>query len=159
MFKKVLTVVSGLLILAGSAYAADTTYRDTNGHPVSTSAATPLPVQPGDGTNQQSFNTNGAAAVTMGVLDPLGCQQWSGANLNAAVGLASLGTGIPTGATIVSIQAEDQNIRWRDDGTSPTASVGMRLFVGETITYSGDLTAIELIEEANDAKGNACYYK
>src|SRR4051812_29563764 len=37
----------------------------------------------------------------------------------------------------VMIQAEDANIRWRDDGGDPTASMGMLLNIGDTFLYTG----------------------
>lgn len=86
---------------------------------------------------------------------PLGCEQETA--LSPATQLS--GGVVPTGATVVLFQAEDQNIRWRDDGTNPTASVGMRLMAGESFLYTGDLKVLRLIEEAASAKVNTCYYK
>lgn len=56
------------------------------------------------------------------------------------------------------IQALNQNVRWRDDGTDPTSSVGMRLHAGHTIPYYGDIRAIRLIEEASGAEVNVSVY-
>ena len=60
---------------------------------------------------------------------------------------------------VALIQAEDQNVRWRDDGTDPTASVGMLLEAGKDMLYTGDLGAIKFIEEAASAKLNVSYYE
>jgi hypothetical protein len=49
-------------------------------------------------------------------------------------------------------------VRWRDDGTAPTASVGMPLAVGVPLQYDGDLTNIKFIETAASAKLNISYY-
>ena len=65
---------------------------------------------------------------------------------------------VPTDARIALIRAEDQNVRWRDDGTAPTASVGMQLAVDEDILYTGNLSAIQFIEETTSAKVNVSYY-
>ena len=46
----------------------------------------------------------------------------------------------------------------RDDGTAPTASVGMPLAVGVPLQYDGDLTGIKFIEQAASAKLNISYY-
>lgn len=66
----------------------------------------------------------------------------------------------PTGqaATLIWIQAQDQNVRWRDDGTAPDADTGMILYAGDSIWYNGDITAIQFIETAASAKLNCAYY-
>lgn len=67
---------------------------------------------------------------------------------------------VPTGATMALIQAEDQNVRWRPDGssTAPTASVGIVLEAGKDIFYTSDLSALRFIEEATSAKLNVAFY-
>lgn len=82
---------------------------------------------------------------------PLGYEQ---INPASATGLTP-----PTGATLALLQAEDQAVRWRDDGVDPTASVGMRLAASEEFWYDGDLDAIRFIEEASVAELNVGYYK
>lgn len=61
-------------------------------------------------------------------------------------------------ATIALITPETQGVRWRDDGTAPTASVGMPLAAGVTLQYDGDLTKIQFIEQTSSAKLNISYY-
>jgi len=56
------------------------------------------------------------------------------------------------------IIAEGQAVRWRDDDTAPTATVGMPLAVGVPLQYDGDLTKIKFIEQAVGAKLNISYY-
>jgi hypothetical protein len=56
------------------------------------------------------------------------------------------------------IVAEGQAVRWRDDGTAPTATVGMPLAVGIPLQYDGDLTNIKFIEQVAGAKLNISYY-
>lgn len=84
-------------------------------------------------------------------LDPLGYQQIT--NLTSAVGLT-----VPEGATRAFIQAEAQQVRWRDDNTNPTTSVGMVLDAGSSIYYVGDLSKIKFIEITASAKLNVTYY-
>lgn len=79
-------------------------------------------------------------------------------SLTSAVGLSTLAT-IPSTATRVLLQAEDQDIRWRDDGTDPTTSVGMKLEARQTIEYAGDLSAIRFIAVVAGAKLNVLYYR
>lgn len=62
-------------------------------------------------------------------------------------------------AKLVLLQAETQNVRWRDDGTAPTASVGMILYAGaDPYPYDGDLNKIRFIEVAASAKLNCSYF-
>lgn len=82
---------------------------------------------------------------------PLGYEQVT--TLSAAAGLTP-----PSGADRALIQAVTQDVRWRDDGTSPTASVGMLLAAGSTLDYDGDLSTFEAIETAASAELNVSYY-
>ena len=81
----------------------------------------------------------------------LGYQQIT--SLSSAAGLTP-----PQGATLALIVPESQNVRWRDDGTNPTASVGMPIFVGASLSYDGDFNKIKFIEESASAKLNISYY-
>ena len=81
----------------------------------------------------------------------LGYQQIT--SLSAATALT-----VPTGATAALIVASTQNIRWRDDGTNPTASVGMPVLVDTYFTYDGDLNRIRFIEQSSGAVLNVSYY-
>ena len=58
----------------------------------------------------------------------------------------------------VLLQPETQNVRWRDDGTAPTASVGMPLATGTSLSYDGDLKAIRFIQQTASAVLNVSYY-
>lgn len=82
----------------------------------------------------------------------LGYQQIT--SLAAAAGLT-----VPPGATYAVISPGAQAVRWRDDGTNPTATVGMPIPVNGVFTYAGDLTAIKFIEQAASAQLNISYYK
>jgi len=81
----------------------------------------------------------------------LGYQQIT--SLSSAAGLTP-----PQGATLALIVPETQNVRWRDDGTDPTASVGMPIFVGASLSYDGDFNKIKFIQETASAKLNISYY-
>ncbi len=90
--------------------------------------------------------------VITGRRPPAGCVQMS--TLSSAIALSS----IPEKARLVYIQAETQSIRWRDDGTSPTASVGNLIQAGDTIEYDGDISQVKIIETTTSAKANLAYY-
>lgn len=87
----------------------------------------------------------------IGYRKPLGYEQIT--SLSAAAGLT-----VPAGATVAVIIATAQAVRWRDDGTNPTGTVGMPLAVNTELTYSGTLSAIKFIESAASAVLNVSYY-
>lgn len=65
---------------------------------------------------------------------------------------------VPTGATRALIAPLTQTVRWRDDGTNPTASVGMPVAAGTYLSYDGDLNRIRFIEASASAELNITYY-
>lgn len=86
------------------------------------------------------------------VYTPLGYQQ-----------ITSVPTGtfltVPTGARMAQICVETQAVRYRDDGTAPTASVGQPQAAGTCFTYSGSLPAIQFIQQTGTALLDALYYR
>jgi hypothetical protein len=74
-------------------------------------------------------------------------------DMDPAVGLT-----VPDGAQFASIQCEAADVRWRDDGTEPTSTVGMVLASGETMLYQGDLSAIRFFETSANSVLNVTYY-
>jgi hypothetical protein len=85
---------------------------------------------------------------------PLGYQQVT--SLSSAATLT-----VPANAQRALIVAESQAVRWRDDGTAPTGSVGFPLPIGVPFEYTGGfaaLSTIQFIEQTASAKLNVCYY-
>lgn len=87
-----------------------------------------------------------------GHLVPNGYQQIT--SLVAATALT-----VPDKTVLAVIQPESQNVRYRDDGVNPTASVGMRIVANDIVFYTGDMAAIRFIEETASAKLNVTYYR
>lgn len=83
----------------------------------------------------------------------LGYQQIT--SLAAAANLPT----IPSTADCCVIVAETQAVRFRDDGTNPTAAIGIPLAVGVEFFYIGPLANIKFIEQTASAKLNIAYYK
>lgn len=83
---------------------------------------------------------------------PLGYQQITG--LSTAKGLT-----IPNGARYAVVIPETQAIRYRDDGTAPTAAVGMPIAALGVLIYEGTLSKIQFIEQTASAKLNVLYYR
>lgn len=87
-------------------------------------------------------------------MTPLGYQQLT--SLSASTALT-----VPAGARTAIIEADTvaaKIVRWRDDGSAPTATVGMELAVGSTVVYTGNLANLRFIEVAASAKLNVSYY-
>jgi hypothetical protein len=62
--------------------------------------------------------------------------------------------------SLVVIKAEAQAVRYRDDGTAPTATVGMPVAVTDTpISYEGTISALQFISQTGSGVVNAIFYK
>jgi len=82
----------------------------------------------------------------------LGYQQIT--DLSAAVALT-----IPVGTAFAIVTPQTQAVRWRDDGTDPTASVGYPLAAGAELQYAASsLTRLKFIEQTASAALNVSYY-
>lgn len=91
-------------------------------------------------------------ARNLGDVQPKGYQQLTVSN--TAVSLT-----VPTGALGALIQCQSNGVRWRDDGTDPTASVGMTLDTPNILDYDGTLSKLRLIRSGgSDSILNISYY-
>ena len=66
---------------------------------------------------------------------------------------------VPAGATIAQICVEGAGVRYRDDGVTPTASVGMPAAAGACFQYSGPLSVVQFIAQSGSATIDVLYYK
>jgi len=90
--------------------------------------------------------------INQGASIALGYQQLTSIDASSALT-------IPAGTAYCVFQCEAQAIRWRDDGTAPTASVGFPLAVAVNYTYdAGQLSALRVISQVAGAKLNVVYY-
>ena len=83
---------------------------------------------------------------------PLGYQQIT--PLSTAQSLT-----VPAGATLAIVSAQGADAVWRDDGTPPTATVGMPLYAGQPVTFGGDLASVQFIQTQATTTLNVSYYK
>lgn len=84
---------------------------------------------------------------------PMGYQQIT--SLSAATVLT-----VPAGATVALIKAEVQNVRWRDDGVAPTATVGNIMQTSDAaFLYLGNLLAFQVIQVTTSATLDVSYYR
>ena len=62
--------------------------------------------------------------------------------------------------SLVVIKAEAQAVRYRDDGTAPTASVGMPVAVADApIYYEGSIPSLQFIAQTAGGVVDLLYYK
>lgn len=81
------------------------------------------------------------------------------ATLSSSIGLTIPTAADGTKANACLMVATGQNVRWRDDGTAPTASVGMLMKTTDApFYYDGDLSAIRFLESSASAVLNVNYY-
>ncbi|MBI1214138.1 MAG: hypothetical protein GC190_21965 [Alphaproteobacteria bacterium] len=96
----------------------------------------------------------GLSGEPIPVLKPLGYQQIVG--LAAATALT-----VPAGATYAVVVAEGQAVRYRADGTNPTAAIGQPIAVGVSTVFrmtNADLVALKFIQQSATATLNIDYY-
>jgi len=87
----------------------------------------------------------------MPIRNSLGFQQ-------ITVSTTAIGITAPKGQRAL-ISTETSNVRWRDDGTDPTASVGFLLETGTVLGFDGNLAAIKFIKvSGSDATVNVALY-
>ena len=88
-------------------------------------------------------------------LTPLGYEQITSVDNVTAATLT-----VPPGAKYAWVQIELGDARWRDDGTSPTATVGFPLLqdTGFFFQEGASLPALEFIAQTTDVTVNVSYY-
>lgn len=97
--------------------------------------------------------------VADGNLEPLGYARYD--TLSSAVSLSdspAAGIAKPAAARLALFVVKDQAVRWRDDGSAPTASAGIPIEVDIPFWYNGDLDALQFIEVTAGAELNVAYY-
>lgn len=78
-------------------------------------------------------------------LEPLGFQRI------ATITTTVVNLTVPNGASYAYIQADGGALRWRDDGTQPTATVGHLLAADDDLWYVADLNKIQFIRNTGEA--------
>lgn len=66
---------------------------------------------------------------------------------------------VPTGATIAQFCIETAAIRYRDDGTDPSTTVGMPAAAGGCFSYSGPLRSFRFIAQTGSPVVNVLFYQ
>jgi hypothetical protein len=85
--------------------------------------------------------------------------------ISAGAGQMALAVGtnttltVPPGATLAEICVETANIRYRDDGTAATASLGIPVSAGTCFAYSGPLASMSFTAQSGSPTIDVSYYK
>lgn len=112
-----------------------------------------------------SANAQSNVIAKSGPYVPLGYCQITSLNSAVALVTASCATGsVPAGATIAEICVETASVRYRDDGTAPTTTVGMPVVATATspncYAYAIiPMTAVQFIAVSGSPVVNVLFYK
>jgi hypothetical protein len=101
----------------------------------------------------------GSQAVITGNRRPLGYVQATlGTSTAVALTLPTPPTGYSCNFAIIQNQDATNAVTWRDDGTDPTTTVGMRIPAGGELQYAGDVAKLKLLGAAGTPIINAAIY-
>lgn len=89
---------------------------------------------------------------------PAGYSQLTTMTAAKNLGQGSLGA-IPAGAAYALVTCEAQGVRWRDDSTPPTATVGMPMAAGDSMMIDTAIPAIQFIAQTAGAILNVTFWK
>lgn len=144
------TVLSGAMIVAQP--ASSPTATQANGLRLEV-GATPLVLPVTSGQKLAGIEATDGPS-TPGCITPVGYQQIT--SLSAAATLT-----VPTGARCALIVPEAAAVRFRLDGTAPTATVGTPLAIGQPVTLNGPaaLAAAQFIQQAAGGIINVSFSK
>lgn len=92
-------------------------------------------------------------ARSQSVYQMLGYQQIAG--MTSATPLT-----IPLGAPRWALMCvEIAGVRYRDDGSAPTSSIGQPILAGQCVAYSGPMGSFQAIQQTSGAVLNVSYYR
>lgn len=94
--------------------------------------------------------------VNTDFVKPLGYCQLTATG--SAAQMSTCSGGIPARSIWAVICVETANIRWRDDGTNPTTTVGMPITAGNCLDYSGTFNTFAFIAVSGSPVLNISFY-
>lgn len=99
------------------------------------------------------MQTGFLAEVPLGYFQPAAVD--AATTLVSIIGAANAAKGV----VLVLVTPQTQAIRWRDDGTAPTAAVGYPLAVGAELRYTGrGISNLQFISQVAGAIVNVVIY-
>jgi hypothetical protein len=110
------------------------------------------------GPSQAQTHRDQAGTITAGVT-PIFLYVSAGASQMAlAVGVNTTLT-VPSGATLAEICVEGASVRYRDDGSPATSSLGVPVSPGVCFPYSGPLANLSFSAQSGSPTIDVSYYK
>ena len=99
---------------------------------------------------------NNSTRASSNFITPLGYCQFTATGTAQTLSAASCAA--PVRSAWATICIETASIRWRDDATVPTATVGMPVAAGQCIYYNGTFSALSIISQSGSPVVNISYY-
>ncbi len=112
--------------------------------------------------NQNGSVTNGVViedGTGKDISGKFGSYQSAGTGQYGLSASSVVGLIVPSGATIAEICVEGAAVRYRDDGTAPTATVGIPVAAGSCFQYSGPLSSLQFIAQSGSPTLDVSYYE
>ena len=91
---------------------------------------------------------------------PIAATSSTAVTLSSVISAASAASAKLSYPNYAVLRPETGNVRWRDDGTAPTAAIsgGVPLNIGETLEYDGEIARFQFISTAGSATLNVVLY-
>lgn len=91
---------------------------------------------------------------------PISATSSTAVSLSSFISAASAASATLQYPNYALISPETQGIRWRDDGTAPTAAVsgGFPLAIGQVLEYDGEIGKFQFIAQAGTSTVNVVIY-
>lgn len=99
-----------------------------------------------------------AGTITPGITPVYIYVSAGAAQMALAVG-ANTTLAVPAGATLAEICVEGANVRYRDDGSAASASLGIPISAGSCFPYSGPLASLSFAAQSGSPTIDVSYYK
>ena len=88
------------------------------------------------------------------IYTPLGYQQLASVTSGTALNLT-----VPNASRVAEICVGANSVRYRDDGTAPTTSLGMTATAAQCFQYSGNLVVIQFVAVNTPTTLDVSYYR
>ena len=110
------------------------------------------------GSTQAQTHRDQGGTVTTGVT-PIYLYVSAGASQMALAVGTNTTLAVPAGATLAEICIEGASVRYRDDRTAATSSLGIPASAGTCFAYSGPLSSLSFTAQSGSPTVDVSYYR